>query len=156
METRLLIDLNLRYLSAMPALQNPHLFKNSPIRIAAFSLVEVTLALGLVGFVLISLLGLFSVGLRSDRESNHHTIIPQLQEQFTSMVDFANPPVKNGDTIDLSFTQEGWTTTNQANAFYQGSLSVEKSPFSERMLLLKMTIESPGETNVSFATSVAR
>lgn len=34
-----------------------------------FSLVEVVLALGLVGFVIIAILGLFSVGLRGTRES---------------------------------------------------------------------------------------
>jgi len=41
----------------------------------AFSLVEVTIAIGIVGFCLIALLGLYSTGLTSNRQASTDTIL---------------------------------------------------------------------------------
>ena len=48
----------------------------------AFSLVEVTLALGICAFVLVALLGLFSTGLRASRESEEQTQAANLASQL--------------------------------------------------------------------------
>lgn len=46
-----------------------------PARAGAFSLVEIALALGLVTFVIISLLGLLASGLRSGKDSHEDTTL---------------------------------------------------------------------------------
>lgn len=53
-----------------------------PQRDSAFSLVEVALAIGIVAFAMISLLGLFSVGFQSSQRSAESTILPLLAEQI--------------------------------------------------------------------------
>jgi uncharacterized protein (TIGR02598 family) len=47
--------------------------KRTPARVSAFSLVEVTLALGIAGFALMAIFGLLPVGLNSNRTSIEQT-----------------------------------------------------------------------------------
>ncbi len=72
-----------------------------PLR--AFSLVEVVLALGICAFVLVALIGLFSTGLRTGRESEEQVQAANLVSQILStriaapttssnLTDFAIPP----------------------------------------------------------------
>lgn len=60
----------------MKAHRVPHLCRAR--RTAGFSLVEVTLALGIVAFCLVSLLGLFAVGLESSRHSGRDTALSEV------------------------------------------------------------------------------
>lgn len=61
---------------------------NSLLRQArGFSLVEVTLALGLVSYVLLGLLGLMVVGLNSSRESTVETALSQIALHVSSTYD---------------------------------------------------------------------
>lgn len=67
----------------------------------AFSLVEVVLALGICAFVLVALIGLFSTGLRTGRESEEQVQAANLASQIvatrlaaptaTNLADFAIP-----------------------------------------------------------------
>jgi len=52
--------------------------------VGGFSLIEVVLALGLVGFCVVSLLGLFSVGLQSNTASSSETVVASLLTAIAS------------------------------------------------------------------------
>ena len=60
--------------------------RNRPRRASGFSLVEVTLALGIVAFCLISLVGMFGVGLGNSRQSSDDTAQTSAAAQLVSQV----------------------------------------------------------------------
>ena len=75
---------------------------------AGFSLVEVVVALGVIGFALLAILGLFPIGLQSERASGQETRANHLAEQVFSTLRSqpfaaANLTLLGGNsTIDLS------------------------------------------------------
>ncbi len=85
----------------------------------AFSLVEVALALGLISYVLVSLLGLFVVGLTSSRESSVDTAFAQIALDVssryagTAVVDPNNPP-----TYQYSYDGQAKSPSDPASEKY--------------------------------------
>lgn len=65
----------------------------------AFSLVEVTIALGIVSFALLALLGLFVVGLSSSKESAMDTAVAQIALHAATIYD--------GVDTNLAYSYEG-------------------------------------------------
>ncbi len=108
-------------------------------KVAAFSLVEVVIALGICTFVLIAILGLFATGLQSTRESeeqihaanlasmlvslrassptNTITSLPNLAIPVSAMTN-AYGPAYGGTTSTKYVGIDGQTTNTAANAAY--------------------------------------
>jgi len=100
---------------------------------AAFSLVEVVLALGICAFVLVAMIGLFQVGLTSARESEARLqaanmaslLIAQRSSSLTN-TNFAIPAAALSQTYGTAFTssnvyvgEDGRITTAISNALYR-------------------------------------
>lgn len=84
-------------------------------RSAAFSLVEVILALGLVTFAVTVIVGLLPVGLTSINQSMNQTIEAQILRSISSQSVVAD--FRSLATSGLYFDREGQPTT-MANAYY--------------------------------------
>lgn len=81
---------------------------------SGFSLVEVTIALGLVSYALIALLGLFVVGLNASRDSSRETALGQIMLHARSTYNPTNPPVN-------FYNNEGFNTTNVSERYFQAT-----------------------------------
>jgi uncharacterized protein (TIGR02598 family) len=93
---------------------NPH---KIPLRHKrGFSLVEVTIALGLVSYALLGLLGLLTVGLTSSRDSSVETALSQIALHASSSYQGTTSP------YTLYYTYEG-AATNQSGAYFQAEIS---------------------------------
>lgn len=83
---------------------------------AGFSLVEVTLALGIIGFVLLALISLMSVGLQAGKEARDDMVSAQLAQ--TQLANLATNAFENlpADTT-VYFNLDG-LETNASSAYY--------------------------------------
>jgi len=127
------------------------------VKKGGFSLVEVTLALGLVSFVLVALLGLASTGLDASKHSAEDTSLVQVAEQaFSTGLD----PLSSGASVDMAFTHEGIVATDPADTYYSATLSAEDpqnaSDNTGALFFLKLTISWPGGTKIFHGSAVAR
>jgi uncharacterized protein (TIGR02598 family) len=94
---------------------------SSPVR--AFTLVEVVLALGVVSFAMISMMGLLTVGLKTFHEAINATTESEITQRLAN--ELALSKYSSLSTSSLSnyyFTQEG-IQTNSANAIYYATVS---------------------------------
>lgn len=81
----------------------------------AFSLVEVTIALGLVAYALLALLGLFVIGLSSSRESARETALAQIGLNAVSRYNKVNQ--------DFEYNYEGNpVTVGNSNSYYKAAV----------------------------------
>ncbi len=67
------------------------IFRSREDRRSAFSLVEVTLAMGIVSFCLLAILGLLPVGLQSAKASREHAAAAACAEQIAVAIASAKP-----------------------------------------------------------------
>jgi len=74
-----------------------------PLSISAFSLIEIVLALGIISFALVGIMGLFPVALRSAQESQRETRAALIAQQIYS------------DLASMSGTNRFITTGTNAN-----------------------------------------
>ncbi len=72
------------------ARSQPFARNQSPLAPAAFSLVEVTMALGITAFAAMVLLAMMCSGMNSSRESADRTVSAQIAQQMIGMVQQAN------------------------------------------------------------------
>lgn len=93
-------------------------------RRSAFSLVEITLALGIVAFVMVGVLGLFSVGLDASRRSAGDTVFPQVIHQVLSQVRTPDLPPPGDPPLTFYFNEKGESVT-AADAIYNVTLSTQ-------------------------------
>lgn len=70
------------------------------------TLIEVTIALGLVSFCIISLMGLFPTILKTVRDSREKTLAQRMYQTVTE--DLHENPVQPGLSREYSFDQEGF------------------------------------------------
>ncbi len=92
---------------------------------AAFSLVEIVLAVGIVGFALITIIGLQPVGLTSLRASMDSTIETQIINQLfgeVSQTDFSR--IERYEDSLLYFNADGHRVGSAAEARFQVQLEV--------------------------------
>jgi len=114
----------------------------------AFTLVEVTLAIGIMAFSLLALLGLFSVGFQASRRSADATTLPKVIEQL-KQEEKSGSGTEVGATRTVFFTYDGEETT-AANAHYQCEIEATSPDVtvlphtSGNLVLLTITITSPG------------
>lgn len=118
----------------------------------AFSLVEVTLALGLVAYSLVALLGLFAVGLSSSRSSSVETALSQIVMHISSTYDGSLAPRNAEYTYDGvpctgSNGQKFFDVTVLAKAC--DSSTIANTSTNLHLLTLSISSpENPGMTNV--------
>jgi len=120
----------------------------------AFSLIEVTMALGLVSFSMLSILGLLPVGLKTFRDSKVETAMGGIQRQLRAEV--LSEPFSSLETFaattKLYFSDEGTLLASIAGAYYEATMGLTDTaapgltvtaPSSVRTL--KVTLVSPCE-----------
>jgi uncharacterized protein (TIGR02598 family) len=105
-----------------------NLFSQARRSSSAFSLIEVTIALGVVSFALVTLFGLLPTGLNNFRGSMDRSVSAQIaqgiiakarQTDFTDLTSLQTPAGS-----PLYFTDEG-DSTNMAQAIYVAKVTVE-------------------------------
>lgn len=119
----------------------------------AFSLVEVTLSLGLVAFCLVSLLGLMPVGLGATSRAGRQAEAARLMEQLASAIHGA---VETGDgefaLIDTGGVgQLGWEIAGEAVAL-QGTLTASGdavTPVNPAVFAYRISLVPPDSTRPS-------
>jgi uncharacterized protein (TIGR02598 family) len=95
----------------------------------AFSLVEVVVALGLVSFVIVALLGLLSIGMKSSRQAEEDTRIAGMGSSVLALLRNVESLPAGG--TNLLFDAEGNETTNAAASFYECAASFRVPADSE-------------------------
>jgi len=93
--------------------------------LSAFSLVEVTLALGIISVSLLSLIGLLPAGLGALRESMDQTVHAQIVQRIASGVATSEFSSITGQT--LTFDQEGQLLVGSADAGARYTAKIEES-----------------------------
>ncbi len=95
---------------------------------AAFSLVEVVIALGVISFALVSMIGLMGVGINASRQSSENTALTAMISQVLGKVRASSnaPPATN-----FFFDADGLPLTNSAGAIYQCAVSSTNPPATE-------------------------
>lgn len=126
-----------------------------------FSLVEVTIALGLISVAVISILALLPAGLVSLRSSMDRTIEAQILRSVSARAVVAN--FANLQTDEIFFDEQGQPVRSRASARYVVSLSTNDVRFpgstnvtdwsqaARRLrvqIVMKPTPQAPGTTNV--------
>src|SRR5438128_356253 len=102
--------------ASAPRHDNPWPMKRLPHRTTGFSLVEVTLALGVAAFCLLVLLGLLPAGVKTQQSSIQQTTANQIISQIFSFLraDVRLPPGKlnkfcgDRNTFDWSRLKDTW------------------------------------------------
>ena len=100
--------------------------KRSP---EAFTLVEVVLAIGIIAFAFVPLVGLLPIGLDVSRQAIQTTVQAQIAQQLTTEVqqtDFSllGEMAKNSPTHPYYFDDQGNNATDPANRIYQATLNI--------------------------------
>ncbi len=123
---------------------------------SGFSLVEVTLALGLVAFVLVSLLGLASVGLNASRSSATDISLGQVTDHVFSV---GVTPLADGASATFYFTEEGEVLPSGTGSFYMAVLTASVPQDSQAanggMFLLGLEVTWPGGKRTFYGSAIA-
>ena len=132
---------------------NQRFLRSAP---SGFSLVEITLALGIVAFVLIAVLGLFSVGLDSSRRSASDTAISQVVNQVLSDTRTSDLPAPGGAPLEFYYNEKG-AAVPQQEVVYKVSLSTQSpgaalSDAGARLYLIRLDVSWPGGSTVVHAS----
>ena len=87
----------------------------------AFSLVEVTLAMGIVGFAAATVLALLPTGLKSLRNSIEQTVESQISQQISS--DILQTPFASVGTITKYYDNEGFPVETASEAVFTAEVT---------------------------------
>jgi uncharacterized protein (TIGR02598 family) len=98
----------------------------------AFSLVEVVLAIGVVSFAMMAMLGTLPVGLKSSQQSRSQVATANIARQLQGELQQLSFSAASADTLTVQnlantpfyFTLEGTRTTDAAEAYYEASFAV--------------------------------
>lgn len=96
-----------------------------PRRFAGFSLVEITIAMGILAFVLLSIIGLLGVGLNSGRSAQIETAKVSAARFVLTSVQTNDPGTLSGS--NLWFNYDGMTKASSNEAYFQCVLRNEFS-----------------------------
>lgn len=128
---------------------------------AGFSLVEITLSLGLVSFVLVALLGLFGVGLTSSRDSAKETALAQIANQVLARAYGSDLPKPDEAPKSFYFSSNA-AESSKAEALYTAELTsrypdpqTEITDVSDRLLFLSIKITWPAGSTIIHASRAA-
>jgi uncharacterized protein (TIGR02598 family) len=134
-------------------MRTPHLLRKrdrQALSGRAFTLVEVVLALGVVCFGIISMLGLLTVGLKTFHDAMSQTTETEIAQQLANQLQLANFSTlaanKTGSTN--YFTQEGIQLTNAA-----GSTTAPTSTVYTATINAPSVLTVPGGDSTSTITT---
>jgi len=120
----------------------------------AFSLVEVTISLGIVAFALLSLLGLLPVGLMSMHEAIRQTVSTHIVKQISNEVAMIPPSdLPAYMAADRYYDFDGKTVTNKEEAVFIVELEGKAAVYpgstllnaSQQFELIQISIRRPQE-----------
>lgn len=133
--------------------------RQPPQSLASFSLVEVVLALGIVSFALVAIVGLLSVGLKTNKESSEQIdavglaslLINTRRARPTDNISrFALPPLNVAYTpaiISVTIGSDGTTTTNRTSPSYQLAYQIGTNALTgNRLSLVRLILWQPANT----------
>jgi uncharacterized protein (TIGR02598 family) len=103
--------------------------KNVRTRKAAFSLVEVTIALGIIGYALVLLMGMLPVGLNTFRASMDATIGSQIVQKVAGDMQQADfTTISSYDNTNMYYNGDGtYVGINGTNRVYDVLVTLSKS-----------------------------
>ncbi len=127
---------------------------------SAFTLVEVTLAIGIVAVAILSMTALMPVGLRTMKDSADSAVTAQILNKVASMVQ-TTPFGNDLNTFiaegPLLFDRAGCDVSSIEKAFFSVTLTTnatsfpgapnDLSPVSAQTLEIKISVLKPGTTN---------
>lgn len=103
--------------------------RSAPPRTRGFTLVEVTMSIGIVSFALLTMIGLLPAGLGSLRDSNQQSINAQILQRTSSglvVAGFSNRADFSGFSgTNLYFDGEAQLLASSAGARYQAAVTVQ-------------------------------
>lgn len=130
-----------------------------------FSLVEVTLAIGIVSFCLFTMLGLLPTGLNTLRDAAAHTAQAQILQQVASQAQVLPYTNSSGGltlptflNTNLFFDEAGLKTALAANARYEVTFNTlnptypgsERAPaISNSVTSIRINIRPTGQTRIT-------
>ncbi len=118
--------------------------KNSPRSSVGFSLVEIALALGIVSFALLAIVGLLGVGLSSGKSAQVDTMQAAAARAFLSAIRTNSPATFSGATNWLNY--DGSTNASATGAYFQCVITTNTPPAGVAvtdMLGLRMEFQYP-------------
>jgi len=138
----------------------------------AFSLVEVVISLAVISFALLTLLGLFGVGMASGRRSGEDTSLASIAWQtltdLQSQTNFKAQAIASGVTTNYFFDYTGQPTNAETQPYFACKVAMRNPNASEQtatgqpldsgLALAKLTITWPSSvhpapnTNYVYAT----
>lgn len=142
--------------------------RRPPVRLRGFSLVEVTLALGIVSFALIAIFGLVPSGLSTFRTSIDRTVASQIaqnivnqarQTDFNNLTSLATPPgsprrfTEDGDEITNSIDYS--KTIYIAKVEVTNSVTFPDSPANTNMMQIRVRVANSPAGNEAVISSPA-
>lgn len=122
------------------------------LRKLGFSLIEVVIAIGIVSFAMMAILGLFSVGLQSNRESAEDTTLALMSQQMNAWSrsqPFTNLTASNTVFFfnaggELTRTANGDpATTAGIDSHYSCTISPQTNSVSTNLIYLQSRYEWP-------------
>jgi len=134
--------------------------QSRPSRRAGFSLVEVALALGLVGYVLVALLGLFAIGVDSSRASVVDTAVARIARSVVATYD-ASGMVDDQVVYEKAYSYDGTLLASSADPEKHFNVTVTGKPSSvtdvpessDRWHLIKIEITGADRRKVTLQAS---
>lgn len=104
----------------------------------AFSLVEVVLAIGVVSFSMMAMVGVLPIGLRSAQESNAQVAMANIGRQLQGELQQISFSTDSSDPLNISslssspyyYTLEGLKTTSAADRYYEAKFDVANAKLS--------------------------
>ena len=141
---------------------SPRPTRSQRARTNAFSLVEVTLALGIVVCALLPLVGLLSVSLNSYQNSNARGPAAQAINQIASSIRSAT--LNNGIYTatppfgSVSWKTDGTTTVTSYNFYFydNGQVATTPNPGKPSQLVAKLVLKAPNRNGTNFAPGTAQ
>jgi len=109
----------------------------------AFSLIEVTLAMGLLSFCLLTVMGLIPVGLTSLRRAVEQTVVSQIAQQLNGeilLTPYSQLATKYGGQ-EICFDEAGGQVADLSKARYKAQMSLSNPIY-------------PGSTNAPTSTPI--
>ncbi|CAN5531467.1 hypothetical protein BH09VER1_BH09VER1_23160 [soil metagenome] len=113
-------------------------------RSAGFSLVEVALALGIVSFALLAIVGLLGVGLSSGKSAQVDTMQTAAARSLLAAIRTNSPSAVSGATSWLNY--DGSTNASASGAYFQCTITTNAPPpgvLAANMVGLRLEFQYP-------------
>jgi len=135
-------------------LQAPPMDRSIISKNQAFSLVEVVMAIGLMSFCLVAMMGMLPVGLAQERKSTDQ--MQALQALSAIASDFRNAPVGSTETpvYGLTLPAVGGSTTARTTILLDESLKASQKGGGPQVFEVSYKMEPPASAFSSYRLSV--